>query len=156
MKVSIANRTKKMPKPARRYAKMPETAPRYAELPQPAPYYAEFATTCRAMGVNIANDDYEKIDDIVAGNSLGRDCPCPLGFISPRPLEHYAEIAAICRDMALDSAYDIKDDDYDKIDTLIEGGGLRTTTVQARRNDNAAEALVRGYLPYEAKQLAVN
>jgi len=37
---------------------------------KPAPYYAEIAVACRAMGMDIANDDYEKIDTLLESNSV--------------------------------------------------------------------------------------
>jgi hypothetical protein len=37
---------------------------------KPAPYYAEIAVACRAMGMDIANDDYEKIDTLRESNSV--------------------------------------------------------------------------------------
>jgi hypothetical protein len=37
---------------------------------KPAPHYAEIAVACRAMDMNIANDDYEKIDTLLESNSV--------------------------------------------------------------------------------------
>jgi hypothetical protein len=37
---------------------------------KPAPRYAEIVVTCRAMGMDIANDDYEKIDAMLESNSI--------------------------------------------------------------------------------------
>jgi len=39
-------------------------------LVKPATYYAEIALACRAMGMDIANDDYEKIDTLRESNSV--------------------------------------------------------------------------------------
>ena len=37
---------------------------------KPASHYAEIAAACRAMGMDIANDDYEKIDTLLESNSV--------------------------------------------------------------------------------------
>ena len=37
---------------------------------KPASYYADIAAACRAMGLDIANDDYEKIDTLLESNSV--------------------------------------------------------------------------------------
>jgi hypothetical protein len=37
---------------------------------KPASRYAEIAVACRAMGIDIANDDYEKIDAMLESNSV--------------------------------------------------------------------------------------
>ena len=37
---------------------------------KPSPRYAEIAVACRAMGMDIANDDYERIDTLVESNSM--------------------------------------------------------------------------------------
>ena len=37
---------------------------------KPASHYAEIAMACRAMGMDIANDDYEKIDNLLESNSV--------------------------------------------------------------------------------------
>lgn len=42
---------------------------------KPAPYYAEIAVACRAMGMDIANDDYEKIDSLRESNSVWLTTP---------------------------------------------------------------------------------
>jgi hypothetical protein len=41
---------------------------------------------------------------------------------------------------------DVEDNDYDKIDALLEGNSMRTT-VQSSRYADATESLVAGYLP---------
>jgi hypothetical protein len=44
---------------------------------KPSPHYAEIAVACRAMGMDVANDDYERIDTLLESNSvwatLGKD-----------------------------------------------------------------------------------
>jgi len=42
---------------------------------KPAPHYAEIAVACRAMGMDIANDDYEKIDTLLETNSMWATLP---------------------------------------------------------------------------------
>lgn len=42
---------------------------------KPAPHYAEVAVACRAMGMDIANDDYEKIDTLLESNSVWATLP---------------------------------------------------------------------------------
>jgi hypothetical protein len=37
---------------------------------KPAPHYLEIAVACRAMGMDISNDDYEKIDTLLESNSV--------------------------------------------------------------------------------------
>ena len=37
---------------------------------KPAAHYGEIAAACRAMGMDIANDDYEKIDTLLESNSV--------------------------------------------------------------------------------------
>jgi hypothetical protein len=43
---------------------------RVEDLVRPAGHYADIAVACRAMGVDIANDDYEKIDTLLESNSV--------------------------------------------------------------------------------------
>jgi hypothetical protein len=43
---------------------------RVEDLLKPAPHYAEVAMACRAMGMDIANDDYERIDTLLESNSV--------------------------------------------------------------------------------------
>jgi len=43
---------------------------RVEDTVKPAARYAEIAAACRAMGMDIANDDYEKIDAILENNSV--------------------------------------------------------------------------------------
>ena len=40
------------------------------DFPKPSARYAEIAVACRAMGMDIANDDYERIDTLVESNSM--------------------------------------------------------------------------------------
>jgi len=37
---------------------------------RPASHDAEIAVACRAMGMDVANDDYEKIDTLLESNSV--------------------------------------------------------------------------------------
>jgi len=37
---------------------------------KPASHYADIAVACRAMGMDIANDDYERIDSLLESNSM--------------------------------------------------------------------------------------
>jgi len=37
---------------------------------KPSPRYAATAVVCRAMGMNIADDDYERIDSLPESNSV--------------------------------------------------------------------------------------
>jgi hypothetical protein len=43
---------------------------RVEDVFKPASHYAEIAVACRAMGMDIANDDYEKIDTLLESNSV--------------------------------------------------------------------------------------
>jgi hypothetical protein len=43
---------------------------RAEDVMKPSPRYAEVAATCRAMGLNIADNDYERIDDLPESNSV--------------------------------------------------------------------------------------
>jgi len=43
---------------------------RVEDTVKPAAHYAEIAAACRAVGMDIANDDYEKIDAIFENNSV--------------------------------------------------------------------------------------
>ena len=40
------------------------------DVVKPSPRYAEIAVACRAIGMDIANDDYERIDTLVESNSM--------------------------------------------------------------------------------------
>jgi hypothetical protein len=42
---------------------------------KPAPHYAEVAAACRAMGMDISNDDYEQIDAMLESNSMWAALP---------------------------------------------------------------------------------
>lgn len=42
---------------------------------KPAAHYAEIAVACRAMGMDIANGDYEKIDALLESNSVWATLP---------------------------------------------------------------------------------
>jgi len=42
---------------------------------KPASRYAEIAVACCAMGMDIANDDYEKIDTLLETNSVWATLP---------------------------------------------------------------------------------
>ena len=42
---------------------------------KPALHYAEIAVACRAMGMDISNDDYEKIDTLLESNSMWASLP---------------------------------------------------------------------------------
>ncbi len=59
-----------------------------------------------------------------------------------KPASHYAEIAAACRTMGMD----IADDDYEKIDTLLESNSVWATLP----SDTSTDLLVAGYLPHSA------
>lgn len=48
---------------------------RVADTFKPAPHYAEVAVACRTMGMDIANDDYEKIDTLLESNSVWATLP---------------------------------------------------------------------------------
>jgi len=37
-------------------------------VPEPSPRYREIAEACRAMGMNVKDDDYEFIDDVLVGD----------------------------------------------------------------------------------------
>lgn len=43
---------------------------RVGDVVKPAARYADIAVACRAMGMDIANDDYEKIDTLLESNSM--------------------------------------------------------------------------------------
>jgi hypothetical protein len=60
-----------------------------------------------------------------------------------KPSPRYAEIAQACRAMGMDVA----DNDYERIDTLVESNSIWTT---AARTDNSIDFLVAGYLPHSA------
>ena len=42
---------------------------------KPASHYAEIAATCRTMGMDIADDDYETIDTLLETNSVWATLP---------------------------------------------------------------------------------
>ena len=53
---------------------------------KPAAHYAEIATASRAMGMDIANDDYEEIDTLRESNSvwmttLANDASSPIDLL---------------------------------------------------------------------------
>jgi hypothetical protein len=43
---------------------------RDGNVPQPSTRYAEMAAMCRELGLNVADDDYEYIDDVVLRDGL--------------------------------------------------------------------------------------
>ena len=65
-----------------------------------------------------------------------------------KPAPYYAEVAMACRAVGMD----IRDDDYDRIEALLEMNARRATTVQSLDWFDPAAALVAGYLPYEANE----
>jgi hypothetical protein len=40
------------------------------DVVKPSPRYADVAMACRAIGMDIANDDYEQIDTLLESNSM--------------------------------------------------------------------------------------
>lgn len=61
-----------------------------------------------------------------------------------KPSSRYAEIAVVCRAMGMD----IADDDYERIDTLVESNSLWTTAL-ANNAESSIDFLVAGYLPHD-------
>ena len=64
-----------------------------------------------------------------------------------KPASHYAEIAAACRTMGTD----IADDDYEKIDTLLERNSVWATLA----SDTSTDLLLAGHLPHSAAHSAL-
>jgi hypothetical protein len=48
---------------------------RAEDMFKPAAHYAEIAAACRAMGMDISNDDYEQIDALLESNSVWATVP---------------------------------------------------------------------------------
>jgi len=50
--------------------KLIDVTGRVEDVVKPSPRYAATAVVCRAMGMNIADDDYERIDSLPESNSV--------------------------------------------------------------------------------------
>ena len=60
---------------------------------KPARHYADIAAACRAMGMDIADDDYETIDTLRESNSMwtttpANDASSPIDFLVAGYLPH--------------------------------------------------------------------
>jgi hypothetical protein len=60
-----------------------------------------------------------------------------------KPSPRYAEVAMACSEMGMD----IANDDYERIDTLLESNSMWTTT-PAKDASGSIDFLVEGYLPH--------
>lgn len=65
---------------------------REEDFPKPSPRYAEIGAACRAMGMDIADDDYERVDNLVDSNSMwttaANDADSSIDFLVAGYLPH--------------------------------------------------------------------
>ena len=77
----------------------------------------------------------------------------PEDAVVDEPSPHYADVAGACREMGMD----IADDDYERIDALVENSSVWAT--DANDADSSIDLLVAGYLPHggpRTKELLTN